>query len=222
MKNYVKSADIAPQRRTQLERRAVAEARLLAAAREIVARKGWVGMTLAEVGEAAGYSRGLAAHHFGSKPALLRALASYINENFMEELNRITPVAEGMSSLLSFVSVYLGRTDGRWTNTRALLVLMAEATTDDSETGENLARYNQSVIDFLALHFHAGIDKGEMRDGVEPETCATIVLGALRGVMLQSLLKDSSIDLQAVRKQLLAMMIQSFARDPRDWQAHHV
>ncbi|MCY1247215.1 hypothetical protein D9M72_605280 [compost metagenome] len=138
----------------------------------------------------------------------------------MEELNLSAPVAEGMSSLLSVVSIYLGRTDGGWNNTRALLVLMAEAMTDNSETSENLAHYNQSVIDFLALHFHAAIDKGEMRDGVEPETCAAIVLGALRGVMLQSLLKDSAVDLQAVRKQLLAMMIQSFARDPSDWQAH--
>lgn len=205
-------------RRTQGERRAVAEARLLAAAREIVARKGWVGMTLAEVGEAAGYSRGLAAHHFGSKPALLRALAAYINDNFMQEIDLSPPAGEGMASLLSFVNVYLGRTDSRWTNTRALLVLMAEATTDDSETGESLARYNQSVIDFLALHFRAAIAAGEMRKGVDPATCAAIVLGALRGVMLQSLLKNSTVDLLAVRKELSTMIVQSFARDPEAWQ----
>lgn len=218
MKEAAKPTDPTPVRRTQVERRAAAEARLLAAAREIVARKGWVGMTLAEVGEAAGYSRGLAAHHFGSKPALLRALAAHINDNFMRELDLSPPVSEGMASLLSFVNVYLGRTDGRWTNTRALLVLMAEATTDDSETGESLARYNQSVIDFLALHFRAAISAGEMRQGVDPATCAAIVLGALRGVMLQSLLKNSTVDLLAVRQALSTMMVQSFAQDPEAWK----
>jgi len=217
MKTAAKPPEPSPTRRTQVERRASAEARLLAAAREIVARKGWVGMTLAEVGEAAGYSRGLAAHHFGSKPALLRALASHINDNFMRELELNPPVAEGMASLLSFVSVYLGRTDGRWTNTRALLVLMAEATTDDSETGESLARYNQSVIDFLALHFHAAIAAGEMRQGLDPGTCAAIVIGALRGVMLQSLLKNATVDLAAVSETLSAMIVRSFARDPEAW-----
>ena len=217
MKTAAKPPEPSPTRRTQVERRASAEARLLAAAREIVARKGWVGMTLAEVGEAAGYSRGLAAHHFGSKPALLRALASHINDNFMRELELNPPVAEGMASLLSFVSVYLGRTDGRWTNTRALLVLMAEATTDDSETGESLARYNQSVIDFLALHFHAAIAAGEMRQGLDPGTCAAIVIGALRGVMLQSLLKNATVDLAAVSETLSAMIVRSFARVPEAW-----
>lgn len=217
MKEAAKPPELTPARRTQVERRTVAEARLLAAAREIVARKGWVGMTLAEVGEAAGYSRGLAAHHFGSKPALLRALAAHINDNFMQELDLSPPVGEGMASLLSFVDVYLGRTDGRWTNTRALLVLMAEATTDDSETGESLARYNQSVIDFLALHFHVAVSAGEMRVDVDPVTCAAIVLGALRGVMLQSLLKNSTVDLLAVRKALSAMIVRSFAQDPEAW-----
>lgn len=219
MRIAAKSPNTPLPRRTQMERRAAAEARLLEAAREIVSRKGWVGMTLAEVGEAAGYSRGLAAHHFGSKPALLRALAAYINQNFMHELELGPPVDEGMASLLSFVEVYLGRADGGWTNTRALLVLMAEATTDDSETGESLGRYNQSVIDFLALHFRAAIAAGDMRKGVDPATGAVIVLGALRGVMLQALLKESTVDLGAVRKELSTMIVQSFAQDPDAWQA---
>ncbi len=207
-----------PTRRTQVERRAAAEARLLAAAREIVARKGWVGMTLAEVGEAAGYSRGLATHHFGSKPKLLRALASHINENFMRELGESPQKPDGMEGLIAFVQVYLGRTDSRWTNTRALLLLMAEATTDDSETGESLALYNQSVLSSLARHFKAGMANGEMRKGIDPMTGAAIVIGALRGVMLQSLLKNSEVQLRTVRRELSAMLIRSFAREPEKWK----
>lgn len=174
-------------------------------------------MTLAEVGEEAGYSRGLAAHYFGSKPALLRSLAAHINDNFMRELDASPSVSEGLASLLSFVNVYLSRTDRRWTNTRALLVLMAEATTDDSETGESLARYNQSVVDFLALHFRAAISAGDVHPELDPATCAAIVLGALRGVMLQSLLKDSEVDLRAVSDHLSTMIVRSFARRPDAW-----
>jgi len=62
-------------RRTQAARREEAERRLLEAALGVVARRGSVRMTLAEVGEAAGYSRGLPAHRFGSKAGLLRARA---------------------------------------------------------------------------------------------------------------------------------------------------
>ena len=174
-------------------------------------------MTLAEVGEAAGYSRGLAAHHFGSKPQLLRALASHINENFMRELGGSAPTQEGLDALLGFVDTYLGRSDALWTNTRALLLLMAEAITDNSETGEDLALYNQSVLGFLAQHLHAGIANGDIRQEVNPTSSATLIVGALRGVMLQKLLKNSAIDLMAIKKEMRSMLIRSFAAEPDKW-----
>ncbi|MDB5816564.1 MAG: TetR family transcriptional regulator [Rhizobacter sp.] len=205
-------------RRTQTERRSEAESKLLAAAREIVSRKGWVGMTLGEVGEAAGYSRGLAAHYFGSKPALLRALADQINENFLREIGEARPSEQGLEGLLGFVHAYLGRTDPRWTNTRALLILMAEATTDDSETGEGLALYNQSVLDSLENHFRVGIANGEIKPDVDVPSAAAITLGALRGTMLQKLLKDSRIELEGVRRELLRTLVACYATKPKAWK----
>jgi AcrR family transcriptional regulator len=205
--------------RTQVERRTEAEARLLTAAREVVSRKGWVGMTLAEVGQAAGYSRGLAAHHFGSKPKLLRALATHINDNFMHELAAAHQWQDGLDALLGFVQTYLGRKDPRWTNTRALLLLMAEALTDDSETSAVLALYNQNVLSFLTRHFESGIAAGEIRADVDPSAAGSLIVGALRGLMLQKLLKNAAVDLTAARTQLLAMMVRSFARKPSAWLA---
>lgn len=197
-------SDATATRRTQTERRAEAEGRLLEAARQIVARKGWVGMTLAEVGEEAGYSRGLAAHHFGNKAGLLRALAAFVNGNFMalvaDELPRRQP---GLDALLGFVSVYLGREGGDWTNTRALLALMAEAVTEDAETREILADYNRSVQDYLAAHIRGGVEQGDIRFDVDATASATLILATLRGVMLQYLLDPASIDLAAVQRQML-------------------
>lgn len=60
-------------RRTQAERREEAEGKLLRAAIELLATRGYDGFTLAEVGKAAGYSRGLPAHYFGCKEELLAA-----------------------------------------------------------------------------------------------------------------------------------------------------
>ncbi|MGQ7819291.1 TetR/AcrR family transcriptional regulator [Metapseudomonas furukawaii] len=194
-------------RRTQTERRVEAEGRLLLAARQIVARKGWVGMTLAEVGEEAGYSRGLAAHHFGNKAGLLRALAAFVNGNFMAlveaELPRRRP---GLDALLGFVSVYLGREDGDWTNTRALLALMAEAVTEDSDTREILAEYNRTVQAHLAEQVRHGIANGDIRPGVEPLATATLLLAALRGAMLQYLLAPGIADLAAVQREMLDLV----------------
>lgn len=200
-------------RRTQVERRASAEAKLLAAATHIVASKGWVGMTLAEVGRVAGYSRGLATHHFGSKSELLRALATYINDSFQREFGAHGPHSEGLSGLLDFIDFYLGRGDPTWSNTRALFVLMAEAITDDSETGRVLSTYNRNVLDWLVEYFRAGIISGEMRSDIDPMSAAATVLGAVRGVILQMLLKNEDLNLATIRRQIADMVRFGFSAD---------
>ncbi|WPN44804.1 MULTISPECIES: TetR/AcrR family transcriptional regulator [unclassified Pseudomonas] len=199
-------------RRTQVERRAEAEQRLLIAARQIVARKGWVGMTLSEVGEEAGFSRGLATHHFGNKAGLLRALAGFVNSSFMHlveaESSRWRP---GIDALKGFVSIYLGRNDGDWINTRALLALMAEAVTQDSDIAQILAEYNRSVQQHLAHYISEGIASGEIRAQVDPMAGAMLILGALRGTMLQFLLDPSDIPLKQLHDQLLAFVEHAMA-----------
>ena len=198
-----------PTTRTQAERRQEAEDKLLFAARKLVAKKGWVGMTLSEVGEEAGYSRGLAAHHFGNKSGLLRALANFLNDSFHKEVSSGPQRHPGMETLRGFILTYFGRTDPSWTNTRALLLLMAEATIDSSETGDILANYNQVVLSFLEHHVQAGIDQGELRPELSAQACAAIIMGALRGVMLQKLVKHSRVELKAVSDQLIDLLERS-------------
>lgn len=199
-----------PGRKSQLERRSEAEAKLLEAARQIVARKGWSGMTLADVGESAGYSRGLAAHHFGSKAGLQRALSDYINDNFMAQVMAAPAVKPGLATLRSFIRTYLGRKD--WTNTRALLLLMTEAFVEESDAGGGLGEYNRQVVGFLQTQIEAGIEAKEIRADVSAPAGASLVMGALRGVMLQKLTRDSTVDLDVVCKQLIDMVDRSFER----------
>ena len=47
---------------------------------QAIGQGGYAAMTLAEVGELAGYSRGLATHHFGSKAGLLTAILDKVLE----------------------------------------------------------------------------------------------------------------------------------------------
>lgn len=197
--------------RTQVERRAEAEMRLLATARELIARRGWTGTTLAEVGEAAGYSRGLAGHYFGSKTGLLRAITQQINNSFFEELKKAPPVAPGLEAVVSFVSVYLGRSDPEWTNTRALLLLMTEALLDDSENSDQMVKYNTSVLDYLEENIRIGIANGEIDRSISPRVCAEFVLGSLRGMMLQRLLHGGDVGALAIRKHVLALVRRALA-----------
>ena len=65
-------------RRTQAERTAETRRRVLDAAAALVASHGAHAVSLAAVGEAAGYSRGIVNHHFGSKEGLFDATVEAI------------------------------------------------------------------------------------------------------------------------------------------------
>ena len=69
-------------RRTQAERRAETERRLIEATMEIIARDGVRAVTMAAVGEAAGYSRGIVNHQFGTRDGLMTAVAKAAQARF--------------------------------------------------------------------------------------------------------------------------------------------
>jgi AcrR family transcriptional regulator len=63
-----------PPRVSHEQRNADAHRRLMAAAIELIAEKGFERTTAAEIGERAGYSRNMVRDRYGSKDALLEAL----------------------------------------------------------------------------------------------------------------------------------------------------
>jgi AcrR family transcriptional regulator len=202
-----------PLRRTHAQRREEAQARLLEAALAIVARRGAVRMTLAEVAEAAGYSRGLPAHRFGSKAGLLHALAGHIGARFGQQREQGPALAPGLDSIVGNIDFYFSRSRGErrdaWTATRALLVMMTEAfmAPPSSALRKELIVYNRKALAWFERHIAIGIERGEIAPGTEPAVTAVVLLGAMRGAMLQWLV-DGRIPLLAVRDRLLAIVEQ--------------
>src|SRR5580693_854740 len=78
-----------PARRTQQERSSQAEKALMDAATELFARRGVDQTSLADVGEAAGYSRGLVNHHFGTKATLVERLARRAQTDFVTNFDEV-------------------------------------------------------------------------------------------------------------------------------------
>ncbi len=197
-----------PERRSHAHRRELAERRLLDAALQIVAKRGSVRMTLAEVGTAAGYSRGLPAHRFGSKAGLVHALAGYIGERFGQQRGRGPAVAPGLAAILGNIHFYFSRKGGAWLSARALLVMMTEGCME-TEAGlrQEVAAYNRSALAWFEQHIRTGIAQGEIAADTDAALSAVILLGAMRGVMQQWLV-DERIPLAKVRDRLLQVVEQ--------------
>ncbi len=210
-KQPVKPEKSAKPARTQAQRREDSTRRLVEAALKVLATKGWVGMTLAEVGEAAGVSRGLASHHFGNKAGLLRAITLQIDSSFDAAMREMPAARPGLEAVLNYVSVYLGRKDRKWTTTRTLLLLMAEALVEGSENAAVLASYMQRMYKYLEDNIRIGIEAGEIHRGISPRLGAESVIGMMRGVMLQRLMQGGRVDVSDMHEHVQFMLRRALA-----------
>jgi len=189
------------ERRTQVERRAEAERRLLEAAMELVAERGVRAVTLAAVGERAGYSRGLVTHHFGNRQGLLDALTRELQRRVR------TPETDstGLTRLLELVDAYLDDLHSRALAARVFLVLWAEAITAETDLRPAFASRDASFRATLEECLREGIAAGEIRPELDPEAVAHAIVGQLRGTSLQ-ILSVEDADLERVRRSVLVLL----------------
>ena len=85
---------------TQAERTALSDGRMIDAAVKLVSARGTHNTTLKEIGEMAGYSRGLASSRFGSKEALFGELLTQFNRRWKQESTSAVGDHRGLHALL--------------------------------------------------------------------------------------------------------------------------
>ncbi len=177
-------------RRTQQQRREQAETALLDAAAEVIVEHGVRSLTLARVGERAGYSRGIVTHHFGSKQALIEHLARATQAGFVPGLDGLPP---GLDRLLRLINGYVGALGQIGVMNRAFLVMWAQAATEP-ELAAIFRERDEAFRTDLRDDVRAGIADGAVRPDVIPADVAIEVLGQLRGIGLQRLLDPRAVD----------------------------
>jgi AcrR family transcriptional regulator len=172
--------DQPPSRRTQQERREQTERKVLAAATALIAERGSRALTLAEVGEAAGYSRGIVSHHFGSRENLLRAV--------MRDAQAFSLPDPGESAgvwLADTVRAYLEHVTHQRPSARAFLQMWGEAIACDPVLMPLYAEQDARFRRLLAEKVREGIRDGSVRADADPDGMAVLLVGLLRGIALQ-------------------------------------
>lgn len=188
--------------RTQEERRSEAERRLLEAAAELIGEAGPAAVTLASVGERAGYSRGLATHYFGSKSGLMQRVADVVAEHVREAFGERDRPESVMEELLLLVRTYVGIVSDPPPLNRARLVLMADAVaTGSPDVRPAMVAADRAFRDSIARGIQRGVAAGEFPRAVDPSGLATVVVGMLRGVTFQAMI-DDDVDLEAAGREI--------------------
>lgn len=194
--------DSSPRRRTQLERRVEAEKRLVEAAAILIGESGTNSLTLASIGERAGYSRGLARHHFGSKAALMERLVQVVHREFFESWAQAVPPNQSKSPDQSATDQLVGIIQAFYEILadlppihRAFLVLWANAPGGTVELRSEMAKSDRVFRSRIAEILNKGISEGEFRESVDRDSLAVAIAGMLRGIALQFLIDEQGIDL---------------------------
>ena len=145
------------------------------------------GASLAQIGLAAGYSRGLPAERFGAKLALLGAVMDASLAWFDRYLESRLAGKSGLAALRARV---LAHGEGVRDSSEAaicLYQLMVDASGPEPELAPRVTQLHATYREGFLRHLREAEAAGELRGGVDLERTAGVLLSIIHGLCLQHL-----------------------------------
>jgi AcrR family transcriptional regulator len=199
-----------PRRRTQAERTATSESRMLNAALKLIGQRGYRGTSLAAIGEEAGYSRGLVNERFGSKDGLLWVLVKTMMRAYKREVRETRGITVGIERLHKLLDNHRRALELE-VPIRALYALMFEAMGPIQQLQPEFQKLHENFRKDIERILHEGIAAGVIRADIDPAAQAAILLGAMRGIAFQWLLDRDAFSLDAAYSELKQNLHRSLA-----------
>jgi AcrR family transcriptional regulator len=188
-------------RRTQAERVAESDRALLGAAVRLIAERGYQRTTLAAIGEASGYSRGLVTQRFGSKEGLLLAVLDRLLDSWaLRDVGPRVGDLVGVRALQASLDAYLHVVEAAPDSLRAYHALLREADGPVPSVRVRIADLNRAERAGVEAWIREGQAAGSVRADVDPRAVATTFLATIRGTTTQWLL-DPEVDVVAALTQ---------------------
>lgn len=184
-------------RRTQQQRRAHTEQALLDSAARLFAQQGVDHTSLADIGEAAGYSRGLVNFHFGSRAVLLERLAMRVQDEFFSQL--ATLEGDEPAALSAMADSYMAMLSQSEESTRAFFIMSGAALPAKSELRFVFVNGDKIFRDRVQSVLVAGQRNKTINTDIDAAGGAAAYVGMLRGIAVQHLMDLDGFDLAAAR-----------------------
>lgn len=188
-----------PKRRSQAQRIEISDQRMLQAAMELIFELGSQKTTLKDVGERAGYSRGLAGARFGSKEGLFLQLIRLCQGLWFEDLRRFVEGKTGMNAFLARFDALEHFMLNDPSHARVMNILHFESLGLPSERKNEVAKYYATIRREVCQQVEEGIDVGEISDSVNPRYFAEYYSSFAMGLTLQWVVTPEAFEI----KQLL-------------------
>jgi len=171
--------------------------RLMEAALGVFARNGYERATVDEIVREAGFSKGAFYVHFEAKEdifwAMMEERINRQQEAFRQAADPALPVAQNLATILRSIFT-LNREEPLWS---ALFMEFTAHASRDNKVRDQLAAMHQSWRNFVVEALNRGREAGLVRQDIDVEFSASVLIAVVEGTIMQSRLAPESFDLDA-------------------------
>jgi AcrR family transcriptional regulator len=180
---------------------------MVSAALRVMGEDGYEAATLAAIGQAAGYSRGLATHHFGSKADLFAEVLRSVNRDFRAAVARECAGRSGFDALVAFVTAHRRLAEDSPERVRALFVLAFQSLIAKSAMKDTAIYDLLAHRDWVQRQIEQAIAAGQVRRDVDTHAEAVQFCGTLFGLTLQWLIDPVGSPLGPAHELFVARLV---------------
>jgi AcrR family transcriptional regulator len=177
--------------------------RIYAAAIELMDRKGFDRITIADISKKAGVSVGAFYHYFESKDDILAEIFRRADEYFTTEVAPQLPKKGVRQQILAFFDHYA----------RFNILSGVEMTRElFSPKIKFFVQKGRPMQDLLVDVLRHGKERGELSGDAQPEEIAAFLFVMARGIVFDWSLRDGQYDLRAAMRAYMRDLVSIFAR----------
>ena len=203
-------------RRTQAERAATSDAQMLDTAIKLICEYGTSRTTLKEVGETAGYSRGLAGSRFGSKEGLLIFVVLSVGEEWLADLKQATHERVGLDALDAATDAHYRFCREAPDHVRAFYTLWFESIGPGSDVKAVIGKIHERRRMDVQSWIQEGIFAGQISASVDAEAIARQFCASIIGIVYQWLVSnDAHKEIESLHEQLKLSMRRALSQETR-------
>lgn len=187
----------------QSERSDLSDKRMVETAIAIMLQRGISGLRLTDVGLQAGYSRGLAAMRFGTMGGLLRRVAEHLGQQWLTLLSKTVGDKSGLAAIYGAIDAQELYFAPPVSHVRVQYLILFHSLDPGTAERLNSPRLMAAQRRDVAHWLREAIKSGEAQEHIDPESEAESIVGAMAGIIFQSLI-DQGLSVRKLSAKLKA------------------
>mgnify|MGYP006139203053 FL=1 len=181
-------------RLTQVKRKEISDAKMLEAAVELIVERGTGQATLKDVGEKAGYSRGLAGYRFGNKEGLFDFVLRSVGDEWLAELTLVTKNKTGYDAIAAALDAHIQFCEDAPKHVEAFYRLWFEALTPGSQLKSVILGIHKRRRADVIRWIEQGVEEGSVAAMIDVELVADHFTASVSGIVYHWMSDPDNLD----------------------------